>query len=270
MGLPSYKRSMNQPANPSPDDSDESRLQNAAGVSLWRQVSEGLANDIRSGRFGIDQRLPSSTELAKRFQVNRHTVLKAIAHLQTEGLLRMERGRGTYAVVNPVAFGMGSQQWFELNLRERNRIASRTILSMEEKPASAEVARGLEMVPEAPVLLVTTLGEADGVPVNYGHHHLPLERLPGIRAAFEAAANSGSPSFSFADILKSIGVTNWRRRTIRIRGRVANRDELLRLKIAPNDAVLVTSVVSVNDRGVPIIYARTAYGGSRTELVIDL
>ena len=261
---------MNQPVRDTSSDAENAQLKNAAGVSLWRQVSEGLANDIRSGRFGIDQRLTSSAELAKRFQVNRHTVLKAIAHLQAEGLLRMERGRGTYAVVNPVAFGMGSQQWFELNLREHNRIPSRTIVSMEEKPASTEVARSLEMAPEMPVLLVTTVGEADGVPVNYGHHHFPPERLPGIRAAFEAVANSGTRSFSFSDILKSVGVTNWRRRTIRIRGRAANREELLRLKIAPNDAVLVTSVVSVNDRGVPIIYANTAYGGSRTELVIDL
>jgi GntR family transcriptional regulator, phosphonate transport system regulatory protein len=155
---------MNRPAT-DPQNPDEN-IQDAAGVSLWRQVSEGLAADIRSGRYGIDDRLPPSTELARRFQVNRHTVLKAIAHLQAEGLLRMERGRGSYAVVNPVPFGLGSQQWFELNLREHNRIPTRTIISMEEKPASTEVARGLEMAPEAPVLLVTILGEADGVPVT--------------------------------------------------------------------------------------------------------
>ena len=257
------------PSASDPQESDEN-IQDAAGVSLWRQVSEGLAADIRSGRFGIDERLPPSTELAKRFQVNRHTVLKAISHLQSEGLLRMERGRGSYAVVNPVAFGLGSQQWFELNLREHNRIPTRTIISMEEKPANTEVARGLEMTPEEPVLLVTILGEADGVPVNYGYHHFSIERLPGITEAFRAIAESEPPSFSFSDVLKSVGVANWRRRTIRIRGRQPNRQEVMRLKIAPSDAVLVTAVTSVNERGMPIIFAKTAYGGSRTELVIDL
>ena len=61
-----------------------------------------LAEDIASGALTTGERLPSSESLAARFSVNRHTVLKAISHLESEGLVRIERGRGAYAVVNPI------------------------------------------------------------------------------------------------------------------------------------------------------------------------
>lgn len=248
----------------------EGAMDVSAGISLWRQVSEALATDIEAGRLAVDERLPSSTELGKRFKVNRHTVLKAIAHLQAEGLLRIERGRGAYAIVNPVEFRLGPQQWFEQNLKENNRTPSRTILAIEEVPASAEVARALKIPVEARTLFVTILGEADGLPVNYGYHYFPVKRLPGIAAAFEAVGTAPSKSFSFTKILKSVGVKKWRRKTIRIRGRSPSREEAHQLKIAPSDVLLVTVVTSVDAKGVPIVYAKTGYGGSRTELVVDL
>lgn len=260
---------MNRPLRPS-YSAEDSASNTLAGVSLWRQVSEGLAADIESGRLAADQRLPASADLAKRFNVNRHTVLKAIAHLQAEGLLRMERGRGSYAVVNPVEFRLGPQQWFEENLRESNRTPTRTIISMEEIPASAEIAKALEIAAQAPILFVTILGEADGLPVNYGYHYFPIERLPGIAAAFRALVATTSTTFSFTEVLQSVGVNDWRRRSVRIRGRLPNRDEAKRLKIAPSDVLLVTAVISVNQRGVPVVFAKTGYGGSRTELLINL
>jgi GntR family phosphonate transport system transcriptional regulator len=249
---------------------DEAAGGPAPGVSLWRQVSEALAKDIEAGRLVVDQRLPSSAELGKRFKVNRHTVLKAISHLQAEGLLRIERGRGSYAVVNPVEFHLGPQQWFEENLRENNLVPSRTIVSIEAVPASADVARALKIKADAPVLFVTMLGEADGLPVNYGYHYFPIERLPGIEEAFRAIGTGQSKNFSFSTIFKQVGVKSWQRKTIRIRGRAPSREEARQLKIAPSDVLLVTAVVSVDAKGKPVVYAKTGYGGSRTELAIDL
>lgn len=245
-------------------------VNHTAGVSLWRQVSEALAKDIEAGRLTADQRLPTSAELASRFGVNRHTVLKAVAHLQSEGLVRIERGRGAYAVVNPLEFRLGPRQWFEQNLLESNRTPSRTIISCLEEPASPEIADALALRPGAPLLFVTILGEADGLPVTYGYHYFAIERLPGIVEAFRAIGTGERSSFSFSAILRSVGVADWSRKKIRIRARAPNRDEAMRLKIAPSDSLLVTSVISVDGAGVPIVYADTCYGGSRTALVIEL
>ena len=65
------------------------------GVSRWREIGE-----IERPVLPADRKLPPSSDLAKRFDVIRHTVLRAPAHLQAERFVLMERGRGTYAVVN--------------------------------------------------------------------------------------------------------------------------------------------------------------------------
>ncbi len=97
------------------------------GVSGWRQIGE-----IERHVLPADRKLPPSSDLAKRIGVNRHTVLRALAHLQAERFVRMERGRGTYAggtyaVVNPLQLRLGPQRWFEQTLAQENRAPTRRI-----------------------------------------------------------------------------------------------------------------------------------------------
>jgi GntR family transcriptional regulator, phosphonate transport system regulatory protein len=245
-------------------------LNHNGGVSLWRQISEALAADIESGHFAANERLPSSEELGKRFSVNRHTIRRAIANLETEGLLRMERGRGVYAVVNPLEFRLGPRQWFEQNLFESNRLPSRTILSSVEMKATTDIAKPLAIRDNAPVLFVTILGEADGIPINLGYHYFPCQRLPGITEAFAALGAAPSGTFSFNAILASVGVSDWRRKSVHIRARQPTRVESLRLKISASDPLLVTRVISVDEKETPLVYAQTCYASSRAELVVDL
>jgi GntR family transcriptional regulator, phosphonate transport system regulatory protein len=115
------------------------------GITLWRQIEQRLSADIVAGRLATDQRLPSSDTLAARFGVNRHTVRKAVARLEAEGLVRIERGRGTYAVVNPLEYNLGPLQLFEQNLPEQNLVPIRTVLSVLECIPPQEAADALEI-----------------------------------------------------------------------------------------------------------------------------
>lgn len=241
-----------------------------AGVSLWRQVSEAITRDIESGKLAPDERLPTSAELAQRFRVNRHTVSKAISHLQAEGLVRIERGRGAYALVNPIEFRLGPRHWFEQNLLSGGRAPSRTVLGVEEAEATPEIARALDLRTGDAVLFVTILGEADRMPVNLGYHYFPLKRLPGVGDVFRRYGSAPNPDLRFSRILGEVGVTDWRRKSIRIRGRLPTREEALQLKIAPSDPLLVTTVLSVDEKDTPVVFAHTCYGSSRTELVLEV
>ncbi len=241
-----------------------------AGISLWRQVGEALATEIENGVLATDERLPSSEALASRFSVNRHTILKAISHLESIGLVRMERGRGTYAVVNPLELRLGARSWFEQNLRESHRTPSRKLLGVQEIRAPAEVATALKLPENAPVLFVTLLGEADGIPVNYNYNYFPMKRLPGIADVFESFMKTPTENFSFTEVFKSVGVTDFRRKTIRIRSRPPRREEAVRLMMPPSGHVLVTEVTQVDAKDRPIAYAETCYSAGRVTLVVDL
>src|SRR6201999_3997565 len=66
------------------------------GVALWRLVADGIERGIADGTYTQGEKLPGETEIAETYRVNRHTVRRALATLAERGLVRAERGSGTY------------------------------------------------------------------------------------------------------------------------------------------------------------------------------
>jgi DNA-binding GntR family transcriptional regulator len=56
-----------------------------------------LRDGLLSGEFAPGARLPSHTELAAQFGVATLTVRNVLDHLEQEGLVAREHGRGTFA-----------------------------------------------------------------------------------------------------------------------------------------------------------------------------
>ena len=60
----------------------------------WRQIADVLRGEIT--QYGPDDRLPSVTEVAQAWGVNRKTANKALRALADEGLIEVEPGMGYY------------------------------------------------------------------------------------------------------------------------------------------------------------------------------
>src|SRR4051812_12517119 len=67
------------------------------------RVSQALLAEIASGKYGKSGRLPSETQLVKRFQVSRPTVARALRDLQNQGLIERRVGSGSYVSSRPPA-----------------------------------------------------------------------------------------------------------------------------------------------------------------------
>ena len=63
---------------------------------IWSQLSEQLAAFITGGQFEAGQRLPSVREFAADAGVNPNTMQKALAELETDGLLFTQRTAGRF------------------------------------------------------------------------------------------------------------------------------------------------------------------------------
>ena len=239
------------------------------GISRWKLVGDELIRDIERGHVAPHARLPRAQDLAQRFGVNRHTVLRALAYLEDLGVVRFERGRGAHVVVNPLEYRIGARRWFEQNLLALNRSPARRVVSVVEMPAEAAVAKALGIAPGAPVARVTLVGEADGQPVNFNIHFFSLERLPGVGEEFRAFGAASTPGISFSAIFKAHGIADWSRRSVRIRSRPPTEQEVKELKMPPSDHVLETEVLSVDGDGRPLVFATTSFASSRVELTLD-
>ena len=67
---------------------------------IYVQLVEKLRLEIVSGKLKIGERLPSVRELALTARVNPNTMQKALAELETEGLVYTERTNGKFVTAN--------------------------------------------------------------------------------------------------------------------------------------------------------------------------
>jgi GntR family transcriptional regulator len=77
------------------------KLEPNSGVPLGVQITRQLRLAIASGRVAAGERLPSARDLADELKVNFHTVRKAYGDLEQAGLVRQERGLGTFVADHP-------------------------------------------------------------------------------------------------------------------------------------------------------------------------
>src|SRR3954470_4530674 len=68
----------------------------SADRAVFRQLADLLRDQIESGELGPGEPLPSELRLAQEDGISRTTVRQAIAQLRTEGLVTVERPRGTF------------------------------------------------------------------------------------------------------------------------------------------------------------------------------
>lgn len=240
------------------------------GINLWRQIGETLAEEITSGVLAPGARVPAAPDLALRFGVNRHTALRAISHLQDEGLVRIERGRGAFVVENAIPYRMGARTRFEENLRGLNRMPGRKLIALVNLPATQQVARSLDVPPGDTVTLVSLLGDADGIPLSYSHNYFPTSRLKGIREIFELAGEQKRERLSITACLQEAGVGDFRRNSIRVRSRQPSAEEARQLQMSPAESVLEMIVTNVGQDDVPVMFAETCFCSSRVEFVMDM
>ena len=62
----------------------------------YRDIFDKIQEDIRSGHYTPGQRIPSETELVRRYGASRMTVFRAMRELQTMGLVVRRVGSGTF------------------------------------------------------------------------------------------------------------------------------------------------------------------------------
>ncbi len=66
--------------------------------TLQRQVHDVLLADVTSGKFQVNQKLPSIHALARRYTISTTPIRKAILELENDGYLERRHGSGTYVL----------------------------------------------------------------------------------------------------------------------------------------------------------------------------
>lgn len=74
--------------------------------TLVRQVIEQLREQITSGRWPVDGKIPTEPQLAEAFGVGRNTIREAVRALVHAGVLECRQGSGTYVIATDELSGV--------------------------------------------------------------------------------------------------------------------------------------------------------------------
>lgn len=126
-----------------------------------------------------DTRLPHERDLAGRFDVSRATVRQALATLTSEAKIYAVRGRGTFVAPQNISKGLQLSSFSE-DMRNRGHEPSTRVLTAEEAPADARVAKMLEIAPGNKAIHLERLRLADGFPMCLEIIWLPARLFRGL------------------------------------------------------------------------------------------
>jgi GntR family transcriptional regulator, phosphonate transport system regulatory protein len=153
---------------------------NQEAIPLYAQIADHLRQNINQGVYRVGEQLPTEAQLAERFAVNRHTLRQAIALLKTEGLLRVDRGRGTFVAARTIRYPIGKRVRYNQALKQQGWKGSYKLLRVTGVPADEAIAKGLEIKPGDRVALIERLGFADEEPILVSTGYYPLQRIPNL------------------------------------------------------------------------------------------
>lgn len=232
------------------------------GIAVWRQIEQTILGEIEAKRLPPGARLPSEHELAERFGVNRHTARHALQALCERGVIRTEKGRGSFVESPMVDYRIAPRTRFSENIASHSRTPSGELVRSQELKADAMIADALGLAPGAPLILLETVGIADGQRISLGAHYFAKARFGKILSYYKRLG-------SITKSLAKMGVSDYFRKTTRISVRMPDKREARLLRQKPTEPVLIVESINVDPQGQPIEYGVACMSGARTQLVID-
>lgn len=204
----------------------------------YQQIAAQLEHELRS-TYRCGDYLPPENQLAERFEVNRHTLRRAVDELVERGWLQRRQGIGTLVLMRPYDYPLHSQARFSQNLLEQGSHPTSERLLAVMRPCTDHVASALSREEGDTVIHLRTLRRVNNVPVCVIDHYLPdLTWWPVIQH-FQSG--------SLHDFIRTELNQQLSRRTTRINARRALAKESKLLEIVPQAPLLCVRTINTCD-----------------------
>ncbi|MEM7653066.1 MAG: phosphonate metabolism transcriptional regulator PhnF [Pseudomonadota bacterium] len=237
-------------------------IQRSVNTPLWRQIAQILQGEIDGGTLPAGSRLPTEAELAKRFEVNRHTVRQGLAYLESRSVIRTEQGRGSFVNEPVIDYTIGTRTRFTENIAQNMSNANARLIECKVERAEIGIANALEVPVGERTLVLTLLRVVDGRPLSLADHHFPHARFPGLEDAYRRHQ-------TVTGALTACGCSDYERRETRIGARMPKPLEANLLECNRHKPLLITESINVDTSGQTIEFGVAAFVSDRIQLVVD-
>ena len=231
-------------------------------VPYYAQLADLFREAIASGEWEPGRPLPSEQVIGEFFGLSRTAVRQALAELQAEGLVRKEKGRGSF-VRGPrrAEFVVQELRGFFDEMSEQGKTVETDVLLLETAVAPAEEAALLGIPTGSEVVQLDRLRKVDGEPICLARTLLPLPRFAGL------AGQDLSGSSLYEVLSEAFGVdpsTGWRT----VEATSADRRTAGLLGVRPGSPLLLLTSLNVDANGEPFEHFTAWYRADRTSFRI--
>lgn len=148
-----------------------------SSTPIYLQLKRLIEHQVSSGGLRPHTRIPSERELSEQFEISRMTARRALLELTREGRIYTSIGKGTFVAEPKISQSLQALTSFSEDMRARGLRPTAKLLRRAQLPADNEVARGLRLPAETPVLAIERLRLVDAEPMALERAHFAFPRM---------------------------------------------------------------------------------------------
>lgn len=233
-------------------------------IPLYVQVKDAVRDVIEGGGAEPGQQLPGEPELCRIFDVSRTVVRQALRDLELQGLIRREKGRGTFVAEPKLGEALFQElTGFYEDMAGKGHPPVSRVLTQEVVPATRKIAGFLKIKQGAPVVHIDRLRFVDEDPLVLVSTYLPASRCPGL----EAVDFTRRSLYEYLETAYGIVIDRGRRVLEAV---PAGDYEAGLLGVKKGAPLILLDSVSYLADGVPIEYYQALHRGDRSRFEVEL
>lgn len=136
----------------------------------YQEIAARLEQELRQ-HYRCGDYLPAEHQLAARYEVNRHTLRRAIDQLVERGWVQRRQGVGVLVLMRPFDYPLNAQARFSQNLLEQGSHPTSEKLLAVLRPASSHIADALSVKEGDNVIHLRTLRRVNGIALCLIDHY---------------------------------------------------------------------------------------------------
>ena len=229
-------------------------------LPVYRQLSDAIRTEIQNYYKAGDQ-LPSESELAVRYHVNRHTLRRAVDELVNDGLVMRRHGKGIFVLAPSIDYHIGTRTSFTETLETLGVSTLSRVIRKQRLHAEGGVARRLSLNHGDEIVFIETLRQVDEKPFCICSHFLPLDPFQALLEHYDTGS-----LHQFIDENCNIRL---RRKESLVSAVMPTKEDCTLLNMPYNVPVLRVKSLNVCEQTqMPIEYVVTRFRGDAAQLAI--
>lgn len=149
------------------------------GKSLYTIIKFKIIESIKSGKYKVNDQLPTENEFCEEYNVSRTTIRLALQQLELEGIVRRVQGKGTF-VSNEKIMTPITQKILSFAEQMQGRNSESKVIELKVIPADQSISSILNLKEMEPIIKLVRLRCVDGEPIQYHTSYIPWRMAPGI------------------------------------------------------------------------------------------